>query len=288
MQYRNSVIALQVVFLASICTWFVVREGSELSRYFNQNKRLPSTVVQRHIEVDIFIMVMSRVSKPERQAVIRETWAAHLPSNIVLRFFVGNDGILRDEQDDSDIVVLQNYVDNYRDLNNKRIHAMKWMLGRYKPKYVFKTDDDVFVNIPLLNHKLYNGSWPRSLFYLGFIMDPMAIIRDIEHPNSEPYIPINMRHYPPYHSGCGYIMSIDVVRFLANPGLQPLQLTNDDTSIGLALAYSNVTIQHEPSIYIHPIHGCLPSKDVMLAHYVPASTIRMFHRNATLGLDLCN
>ncbi len=271
-----------LAFIITVITLLLINENNNRFGITTPLQNKPK--VLERIECDVFVMVMSRASNTERQQLIRDTWASRIPKTIRLKFFVGHSTANTID----DMAILNDYVDEYRSLNIKTIKSLQWTLNRYNPRFVFKIDDDAYLNLDLLVQKI--KTWPSTMLYLGYKMEGMPVIRDPTHPNADIQMPLSIQTYPPYHSGCGYVMSRDIANFLAYSLLAPRHITaNEDTMIGLALVYSNVTIQHEDTIFPYPMPHlkCYEPSRVLLSHYVSEERIRQLHANISANMQVC-
>ena len=104
----------------------------------------------------IVIMVHSAPDNFHKRKVIRETWGER-DARALLIFMIGavNSTNLQEKVDlensvHSDIVQ-GNFEDAYRNMTYKHVMAFKWFVYNCRDAgYLLKTDDDVFVNTPLM------------------------------------------------------------------------------------------------------------------------------------------
>ena len=104
---------------------------------------------------DLIVFVTSAVGNFLEREAIRETWGGYaVERGAVLLFVVGDtlnqtieDKILEEDEKYSDILQGK-YFDSYYNLTLKTMSVMKWVSDNCeKIKFVFKVDDDVFVNM---------------------------------------------------------------------------------------------------------------------------------------------
>lgn len=61
-------------------------------------------------------------------------------------------------------IVQERFFDTYNNLTLKSVMMLKWVTSNCdKTKYLMKTDDDMFVNIPLLLQTLHSRTQPETL-----------------------------------------------------------------------------------------------------------------------------
>lgn len=127
-------------------------------------------------------------------------------------------------------VIHYNLVDSYYNLTLKSVSALKWATTRCpNAKYVMKTDDDMFVNIPLLQKSVLR-------FKLGNVVVGKLIVnaRPIRNKSSKWYVPYETyvdQYYPNYLSGTGYVMSQSAAALLYNSSLTVPFISLEDVFI---------------------------------------------------------
>ena len=181
------------------------------------------------------VYVHTSPSHFRRRQTMRETWAQ---SNLFkdfhsrLIFFLGKttDKKLQDQIQKEFIVhgdiIQEDFKDDYHNLTYKGISALKW-ISTYcsQAKYVFKSDDDTFVNIFLLVDLLRTTYVNEKRFVLCMWWDNMKILRNTD---SSPCFKwcLTDRHFPGrkffprYCSGAAYFLSGDVIAEMYNASLR--------------------------------------------------------------------
>lgn len=104
----------------------------------------------------IVILVHSAPENFQKRKVIRETWGEGDARSLLI-FMIGavNSSNLQDkiylESTVHEDIVQGNFEDAYRNMTYKHVMALKWFVYNCRDaEYLLKTDDDVFVNTPLL------------------------------------------------------------------------------------------------------------------------------------------
>lgn len=114
----------------------------------------------------IVVLIHSAPDNFNKRQTIRETWGK-FDSRSLLLFLLGNVNsstlqhkLYLENQINGDMVQ-GNFRDSYRNITYKHVMAFKWFVYECpKARFLLKTDDDVFVNLPLLFSILENSSLP--------------------------------------------------------------------------------------------------------------------------------
>ncbi|XP_059615546.1 uncharacterized protein LOC132261050 [Phlebotomus argentipes] len=158
----------------------------------------------------------------ENRDNIRQTWGGWKVDHRVL-FLLGtveSQDLQRKIQSESDFfqdIVQGNFVDTYRNLSYKHVMAMKWAT-EFCPEtqFIFKSDDDIFVNTPFILHfvnRLTNMNSTRDFIFCVLNRGP-PVMRDEkekwyispeEYPNAT---------YPVYCPGFALLLTTDVAQKL--------------------------------------------------------------------------
>jgi Galactosyltransferase len=110
--------------------------------------------------------------------VIRETWGSQRnDTRALLLFLIGavNSTNLQDKLElESKVnadVVQGSFEDSYRNLTYKHVMALKWFVYNcHEARYLLKTDDDIFVNLPLMNSYLEAPTELSYQFHRGKLL----------------------------------------------------------------------------------------------------------------------
>lgn len=124
----------------------------------------------------IIILVHSAPDNFAKRTVIRETWGSKDPRSL-LKFLIGavNTSNLQDkielENKVNEDIVQGNFEDAYRNMTYKHVAALKWFIYNCPDaQFLLKTDDDVFVNTPLMYDYLENPSDLSQQFHRGRLL----------------------------------------------------------------------------------------------------------------------
>ncbi len=168
----------------------------------------------------LLIFVISAAENREQRQTIRESWgsvAKQRLSRTRVIYVVGipqshaleNPGIMEESLAHGDILQI-NALDTYNNLSVKSVAMLKWVtLFCPNVKFVVKTDDDTFVNSPLLVSDLSNIVHER--FIMGDIIAGAQPIRDKKSKYFTPKSVYSGQTYPNYVSGAAYVISGDII-----------------------------------------------------------------------------
>lgn len=123
----------------------------------------------------IFLAILSCHKNKENREACRKTWLSKLPENVEYRFFLGNNDVSYETEDDC---IYLDCKDGYIDLPKKSIQALLCSLG-FEYDWYGKCDDDSYVKLDRLQEILTNeyqclgklsfsGSW--ALGGAGYFM----------------------------------------------------------------------------------------------------------------------
>ncbi|EDQ91024.1 uncharacterized protein MONBRDRAFT_23896 [Monosiga brevicollis MX1] len=206
------------------------------------------------------LLVSAPTNLAERQAV-RVSWAQHQsPTRHRYGFFIGVHGLspelhanlTAENEKHADLVLLPDISESFGKLTAKVLAAMTW-IDRHptlRPRYIFKAspssltfwgDDDTFLRVEQMIDELL--ARPESTSYYWGYFDGRAPVK-----RSGKYAEMNWNlcdHYLPYALGGGYVLSRDLVAFIALMGPQFRTFNNEDVSVGLWLSPLNITRRHD-------------------------------------------
>ncbi|XP_017021462.1 beta-1,3-galactosyltransferase 1-like isoform X2 [Drosophila kikkawai] len=168
---------------------------------------------------------------------------------------------LREEADQHNDIIMEDFIDSYRNLTLKTVLALKHLSSSCynTTAYVLKTDDNAFVNIPNLLHILLGGSMPtRNSFgkkvfrltttsnvLLGKKLSRAKPIVDVKNKWYMPHYMYPNNTYPAFLVGKGYLMSMDVVKRLYEAAWYTKVVHLEDVFVtGLCAVYAGVERMH--------------------------------------------
>lgn len=243
-------------------------------RYLINNRRCDG---DDHLFLIVF--VHSAPSNFRKRQAIRETWGneknlEHDPMRVV--FLVGTvehtdvqEGIEQENAFHHDIIQ-GNFVDSYRNLTYKHVMGLKWVTYFCRQaRFIFKTDDDIFVDVFQLVAYLKDtfGRYKVGNLMMCYLIKSPYVKRSQRSKWRVSFKEYPGRYYPTYCSGWGIIMSPDVVFRLYLLSSKVPYFWVDDVHISGTLA-SKVGITHldfteKLALTAIDINKWLNSKEVM-------------------------
>ena len=172
---------------------------------------------------ELVLLITSAADGFDQRNALRKTWLSFTKLRgrlVTYVFLLGesskgsiNDMIVEENERHHD-VIQGSFLDTYGNLSLKTRMAMKWTVEHCSAtKYVMKTDDDMWVNIPLI----LSTALPRFGKILDEKLGGVCLKNEKPHrdPKSKYYIPetlYNKKTFPPFCSGTSYLTSLAVVR----------------------------------------------------------------------------
>lgn len=196
------------------------------------------------------------------------------------------------------------FRDSYRNLTLKTLSGLSWA-DKHCPmaRYILKTDDDVFVNVPELVSELvrrggrweqwergmerqreaeardggWNGGGPTPvsqhmpLLYLGRVHWRVHPSRTPggKHQISEEQWPATWGPFPPYASGTGYVLSASAVQLILKVASRAPLLPLEDVFVGLSARRGGLTPTHCVKLAgatHYPLDRCCYGKFLLTSH----------------------
>ncbi|XP_046547597.1 beta-1,3-galactosyltransferase 5-like [Haliotis rubra] len=209
--------------------------------------------------LDLLVLVLSVVGSRDKRRSIRDTWGrvnqpwpllnSRPTMKVVFLFGVAptpeyNLELKSESRLHNDILQI-NATESYFVPTLKILMAFKWMKeGCSSVKYVLKTDDDVFVNLPLMMERVNSM---KGRFILGDKLSHALSQRSGKHTVSPKEYPFHF--YPPYLIGYAYIMTGEVALSMLNAFYHMPFLKIEDVYIGgiLPRATRTSVMQIHPS-----------------------------------------
>ena len=164
----------------------------------------------------LLIQVHSASINVKKRLAIRHSWGNKMSFNkkpklnVRTIFVVGRsrlksvDEIIFKESKEYNDILLSEFFDSYRKLSHKTLLALKWASKYCLPKYMLKTDDDCYVNIPNVLDYLSKISFGN--LYTGRIQWFMPANQNKSSKFYTSEREYSKLIYPPYASGGGYLL----------------------------------------------------------------------------------
>ncbi|XP_056615323.1 UDP-GlcNAc:betaGal beta-1,3-N-acetylglucosaminyltransferase 7-like isoform X1 [Triplophysa dalaica] len=209
-------------------------------------------------DVDLLMVIKSVITQYDRREVIRQTWGKEqvIEGKIIKTLFLlgtscneeeraNHQKLLEYEDHIYGDIIQWDFMDSFFNLTLKEIHFLKWF-STYcgNTRYIFKGDDDVFVNVPNILEYLRANVDLKGLF-VGHVFFKAKPIRKKENKYYIPQALYKKTHYPPYAGGGGFLMDGPLARKLYG-ACETLELYPiDDVFLGMCLEVLQVTpIKH--------------------------------------------
>ncbi|KAH9503027.1 Beta-1,3-galactosyltransferase 5 [Bulinus truncatus] len=177
--------------------------------------------------VELVLCVLSRRSNYITRHTIRKTWGSYARepgNNATLIFFLGSEHPSTNISDSVQPLVdheakifgdilQEDYIDSYYNLTLKSISVIRWVsLYCANSKFLLKSDDDMYINVPLLHQTLQTIS--GSKFIVGYVVHngrPDRLNTSKWFVSTSEY---NKTLYPTYITGPAYAMTTQAAKLL--------------------------------------------------------------------------
>lgn len=189
------------------------------------------------------------------------------------------------------------FQDSYRNLTLKTLSGLNWV-RKYCPgaRYILKTDDDVYVNVPELVSELIQRGGPSErwqkgrgpqegttaaheehqgqavpLLYLGRVHWRVSPTRTpgARHHVSEELWPETWGPFPPYASGTGYVLSASAVHLILKVASRAPHLPLEDVFVGVSARRGGLAPTHCVKLAgatHYPLDRCCYGKFLLTSH----------------------
>nr|KAF7410903.1 hypothetical protein H0235_013510 [Vespula pensylvanica] len=227
-------------------------------------------------EMDLVIIIMSAPTHVEARTAIRQTWG-HFGQrrDISILFMLGAtldskvEKVLEQEQRIYGDIIRGKFLDSYSNLTLKTISILEWVDSYCsKVKFVLKTDDDMFINVPRLLAFINRHGKDKSVIF-GRLARRWKPIRNKKSKYYVSQTQFKQPVFPDFTTGPAYLLSSDIVRKLYDAALDQTYLKLEDVfmtgivahKLGIKrvqaneflnkrIAYSLCNIQHGISIHM--------------------------------------
>ncbi|XP_063995601.1 beta-1,3-galactosyltransferase 5-like [Diachasmimorpha longicaudata] len=188
--------------------------------------------------IDLVIIITSSPSSVKTRTAIRQTWGSFGGRADVRVLFIlgetkdtGLETLLQREEKLYGDIIRGKFYDSYLNLTLKTISTLEWF-DRYCSggKFLLKTDDDMFINVPRLISFIEKHKTDRNVIF-GLKLTERKPIRD---KNSKWYVSweeYKPTVYPDYVIGAAYLLSNDIIHELYETALHQSLLNMEDVFI---------------------------------------------------------
>ncbi|ALC38722.1 CG8668 [Drosophila busckii] len=189
------------------------------------------------INILLLVLITSAQSHAEARMSIRQTWGHYgTRRDIGMAFVLGRgtnetlNQALTDENYMYGDLIRGNFIDSYNNLTLKTMSSLEWA-DQYcqRAKYILKTDDDMFINVPKLLKflkQLESHSHKRVIY--GRLAKKWKPVRNKK---SKYYVSVDQfppAVFPSFTTGPAYVMTGDIVHELYAASLKTVYLKLED------------------------------------------------------------
>lgn len=239
---RNETLLVLILIVAFIFVFLVYQrrdcDANEESFHLFGVKR-NEQLISPSLHTFLFIMVLTAPNGTDRRDAMRKTWLSNLESldsPVIVKFIIGIRELSQEtmknlEEENSlynDILFLPELKDAYKELPSKVLQTFEWIDQHVNSSYILKVDDDSFVRLDVLISEL-KSTHSIKRFYWGFFRG------DAHVKFSGPWAEKNWHlcdRYLPYAQGGGYILSSDLINFIARNADLLQKFNSEDVSVG--------------------------------------------------------
>lgn len=238
----------------------------------------------------LLILLLTSPKNSDRRSAIRETWLRNIPGDFKYFFVIGvkdleaNElsNVKSEQRKHDDMLLLPQIRDSYAKLTDKLVEAFKWTASNVKFSFVLKADDDTFARLGVLKNEL-TLRVPQRIYH-GFFDGRARIKKSGQW--AEPNWVLCDR-YLPHARGGGYILSYDLVVYIAKNAEFLQRFNSEDISVGAWLAPLDIQRIHDPRFDTEYIsRGC--NNRYVVTHKQDENMMRLKQKNIDDGRPLCD
>ncbi|XP_062980430.1 UDP-GalNAc:beta-1,3-N-acetylgalactosaminyltransferase 2 isoform X3 [Elgaria multicarinata webbii] len=142
------------------------------------------------------------------------------------------DALLKEESNTYDDIVFVDVVDTYRNVPAKLLNFYRWTVEAASFDVLLKTDDDCYIDLEAVFNRIKLKSLGRpntwwGNFRLNWAVDRTGKWQELEYPSPA---------YPAFACGSGYVISKDIVEWLASNSERLKIYQGEDVSMGIWMA----------------------------------------------------
>ncbi|XP_053545855.1 UDP-GlcNAc:betaGal beta-1,3-N-acetylglucosaminyltransferase 7-like [Bombina bombina] len=201
-------------------------------------------------DIHLLIVVKSIIEQHDRREAVRKTWGREQEIDgrkIKTLFLLGTTSTGKDHRNLQKLIEQENqiygdilqwdFMDTFFNLTLKEVNFLKWFhIYCSKVEFIFKGDDDIFVNTEnILDFLNFKKEDPQvSSLFVGDIISRAVPIRNKQ---SKYYIPKELydKPYPVYAGGGGFLMASHLARKLFSASEKIQLFPIDDVFLGMCL-----------------------------------------------------
>ncbi len=252
-------------------------------------KRGISSLPKKEHSAFLVVLVVTGPKYFERRSTIRNTWMSDVPSDVKLYFSVGIGNVTQTELETlkyenskhGDLLYLKNFNDSYHKLTEKVVESFKWLDKNVQSKFVFKTDDDSFARMDIIVDELREKD-PERLYW-GFFDGRARVKRSGQWAERKWHL---CDTYLPHARGGGYILSSDLVHYIATNANYLQKFNSEDVSVGAWMGPLDITRIHDPRFDTEYVsRGCV--NKYIVTHKQDVQQMKNKHENLQMKGHMC-
>ncbi|KAK6173208.1 hypothetical protein SNE40_016703 [Patella caerulea] len=234
------------------------------------------------IVVKLFIFILTVHSNFIQRNTLRHTWLSASKNNtsdVRYVFLLGksmDEAMNRKTIAEAAIfndIIMEDFTDSYQNLTHKTIMGLKYVSNYCKQaKYVLKTDDDMWINIPALQHSLQIFGQRLQAALGGYCIFNAIPNRDKTSKWYASYSSYPGPHYPGFCSGTGYVTSSNVIQKIFEISKHVPFFHLEDVYMSLCAKKLGIKLIGIPGFYapLDRNNMCfMKSNSCITAHHVP-------------------
>ncbi|NXN88331.1 B3GL2 acetylgalactosaminyltransferase, partial [Bombycilla garrulus] len=142
------------------------------------------------------------------------------------------DALLKEESSTYDDIVFVDVIDTYRNVPSKLLNFYRWTVESTSFDLLLKTDDDCYIDLEAVFNRIMQKKLDRpniwwGNFRLNWAVDRTGKWQELEYPSPA---------YPAFACGSGYVISKDIVQWLASNSERLKTYQGEDVSMGIWMA----------------------------------------------------
>ena len=239
----------------------------------------------------LVVLILSAPGERPGRDAVRQSWLKFLPGDCAAYFAVGTRGLpqsafelLQSEMaSHRDLLLLHNITDSYETLTEKLIAAFTWLIDNVQFSYVLKADLDTFALVNEIADELHRRRFGELPLYWGFFDGRAQVKRAGRWVESSWNL---CDRYLPHARGGGYVLSAEIVDFVANNAAVLRRFASEDVSVGVWTAPLEIERRHDPRFDTeHVSRGC--HNAYVVTHKQNSSAQHRLYRNLLTTGRLC-
>ena len=250
--------------------------------------------------LELLIFVTSAPYKTVFRDAIRSSWASKnftAKYNTKVLFLFGwdvdkvNNNLVEEESKQYQDIVRANFVDKYENLTLKSLAMLNWVLEYCRTaRFLVKSDDDLYINLPVMLSELQKYETSQHKFVLGRIHPVAPVPRSNDENCEEKWMmsreeyPDNL--YPEYIIGCAYAMSVSTVSDLHVASMKVRFVRIEDVFI-TGLCADKAGIPRIEIKCLRSTRSCKLRQHACSEHKLKPIQISFLHKTVIKGTTLC-